>query len=98
MGAVVTVPVPGDRPAADDVQRLERGRELRALVADGTLTEHDVDAVWTYLSVCERLARAEQALAAVEAIAVDPSWDHDDAWGILRDLDAILRASQGGQT
>ncbi len=85
-----------DRRAADDVQRLERGRQLRALVSDGTLTEHDVDAVWTYLHVCERLARAEQALAAVEALA--DVWEslsmYSDASAQLR---AALRASQGGQ-
>ncbi len=88
--------VPADRPAADDVQRLERGRELRALVAGGTLTEHDVDAVWTYLGVRERLARAEQALAEAKARPEGLC-----SFGMCRcstsGVPCYGRASQGGQ-
>lgn len=83
-----------DRRAADDVQRLERGRRLRALVADGTLTEHDVDAVWTYLAVRERLARAEQALADIASNHWCARCEYSDPCYTMR---TALRASQGGQ-
>ncbi len=85
-----------DRP--DDVQRMERARRLRALVAEGTLTGHDVDAVWTYFGVCERLARAEQSLADIEALHTIDRYGNCVCCGEMLPCRTIyaLRASQGG--